>query len=266
MQKVTSKDGTIIAYEQTGKGPVLILVSGASMDHLSHEPLAEELAAYFTVINYDRRGHGESTNTQPYAVERELEDIDALISATGGSACIYGISSGAALAFEAAASRPAIKKAALYEPPYSVDHTGDRNPTSDDVKQLKELLSADRRGDAVELFFTKLVGIPAGAVAGMKSSPMWSGLEAIAPTFLHDAMISATNAGDFSLPKEQMSSIKIPMLVLDGGASWDWIRATAKAVAEGIPQSEHRTLEGQTHGVDPKVLTPVLKDFLISKD
>ncbi len=261
MQKITSKDGTVIAYEKSGQGPSVILVSGAFMDHSSHAPLAEELAKYFTVYNYDRRGHGESGDAQPYAVQREVEDIDALIAEAGGSAFLYGASSGAALAFEAASSDLNVKKLALYEPPYAVDHTGDRNPPADTVKQLTDMIAQDRRGDVIEFFMTQLVGLPAEAAAGMKQSPMWPGMEAIAHTVVYDATISATQNGDFLVPVKQMGDLKTPTIVIDGGASWDWIRATAKAVAAAIFNAEYRTLEGQEHSVSPEALVPVLRDF-----
>jgi len=261
MQKVTSKDGTAIAYEKTGQGPSVILVSGAFMDHSSHAPLAKELAKDFTVYNYDRRGHGESSDSKSYAVQREIEDIDALIAIANEATYLYGISSGAALAFEATAAGLNVKKLALYEPPYAVDHTGDRNPPADTIKQLTDLVAQNRRGDVIEFFMTKLVGLPQAAAEGMKQSPMWSGLEAIAYTVVYDATLTATSNGDFLIPMRQMAEIKTPTLVIEGSASWDWIRATAKAVAASIPGAQHRTLEGQEHNVNSEVLAPVLKQF-----
>jgi len=261
MQKAISKDGTVIAYEKSGQGPALVLVGGAFMDHASHAPLAAALAPYFTVYNYDRRGHGESTDTLPYTLQREIEDIEALINIIGESVYLYGVSSGAALAFEAASSGVGVRKLAMYEPPYAVDHNGDRNPPADTVKQLSTMVAEDRRDDVIEFFMTKLVGLPPQAAAGMKQSPMWPGLKAIAHTVVYDATISASRNGDFLVPTQQMAALNTPTIVLDGGASWDWIRATAKAVAAAIPHAAHRTLEGQEHSVDPEVITPVLRDF-----
>jgi pimeloyl-ACP methyl ester carboxylesterase len=262
MLKVTSKDGTVIAYEKSGQGPAVILVAGAFMDHTSFSPLAEELAKHFTIFNYDRRGHAESGDTQPYAVQREVEDIDALISAAGGSAYLYGTSSGAALAFEVTTRGLNVKKLALYEPPYAVDNTGDRrNLPTDAVKQLTDMMAENRRGDVVEFFMTQLVGLPAEAAAGMKQSPMWPGLEAIAHTVVYDATISATSNGDFLVPTEELNQLKTPTIVMDGGASWDWIRVTSKAVADAIPGAEYRTLEGQGHDVSAKVIAPELVEF-----
>lgn len=261
MLKVTSKDGTVIAYDKSGNGPAVILVAGAFMDHASFTPLAEELAKHFTVLSYDRRGHGESGDTMPYAVQREVEDIDALITEAGGSAFLYGTSSGAALAFEATAAGLSVKMLALYEPPYTADHNGDRNPPADAVKQLADMMAENRRGDVVEFFMTQLVGLPAGAAAGMKQSPMWPGLEAIAHTVVYDATITATSSGDFLIPVKQMSTLKTPTIVIDGGASWDWIRATSKAVADAIPEAEYLTLEGQSHDVSAEVIAPKLVEF-----
>jgi pimeloyl-ACP methyl ester carboxylesterase len=261
MDKVTSKDGTIIAYEKTGQGQAVILVTGAFMDHASFSPLAEALSKHFTVISYDRRGRGESSDTQPYAVQREVEDIDALISAAGGSVCLYGISSGAALAFEAAAAGLNVEKLALYEPPYAVDHNGDRDPPADALKQLGDMMAENRRGDVVEYFVTQLVGLPPEAAAGMKQSPMWPGLEAIAHTVIYDATITATSNGDFLIPTKEMANLKTPTIVIDGGASWGWIRATSKAVSEAIPGAKYQTLEGQSHDVSADVLASELVVF-----
>ena len=200
MRTVTSKDGTTIAFDQSGKGPAIILVGGAfeqrAMDsetaQLAALPL---LAQHFTVFHYDRRGRGDSTDTQPYAVEREIEDIEALINGAGGSAFVFGISSGAALAMETAIKLgDKIKKLAMYEAPYNDDDTA-RQAWMDYRKQLKELLAADRRGDAVALFMM-LLGMPADQVPEMQQHPMWPTFEAVAPTLAYDAAVMGEDASE----------------------------------------------------------------------
>jgi pimeloyl-ACP methyl ester carboxylesterase len=263
MSKITSKDGTIIAYEKKGAGPALILVDGA-LTYRSFGPmphLAELLAPHFTVYTFDRRGRGESTNSRPYSVDREVEDIDALIDVAGGSAFIFGTSSGACLALEAAARLGSkTKKLAMYEPPYS-SMQGAAQAWKDYRKQLAELLADGRRGDAVVLFM-QFVGTPADQVNGMRSSPMWPMFEAVAPTLAYDA---AAMGSDRSAPVERAATVSVPALVLDGGASMafmPFMHETAVALAKVIPHAQQRTLEGQTHDVNLEVLAPVLEDFL----
>jgi pimeloyl-ACP methyl ester carboxylesterase len=177
MNTTRSRDGTTIAFDRSGEGPPIILVGGAFTVRSSDAPLAEQLERHFTVFTYDRRGRGSSEDTAPYAVDREIEDLEALIVEAGGSATVYGKSSGAALALEAAARGLPITGLALFEPPFIVDDSRPR-PPADLGSQLSELTSAGRRGDAVELFITKAVGLPVEAVAQMRTAPMWPGLEA----------------------------------------------------------------------------------------
>jgi pimeloyl-ACP methyl ester carboxylesterase len=260
MRKVTSKDGTAIAFDQTGKGPAIILVDGA-FQHRAIDPQTAQLAAllspHFTVFHYDRRGRGDSTDTQPFAVEREIEDIEALINQAGGSAFVFGMSSGAALAMEAAIKLGnKIKKLAMYEAPYNSDDTA-RQAWMDYRKQLKELLAADRRGDAVALFMM-LVGMPADHVPGMRQHPMWPMWEAVAPTLAYDAAVLGKDA---SVPTERAASVAVPALIMDGGASYPFMHIAATALANAVPNAQHRTLEGQTHEVAPEVLAPALEEF-----
>ncbi len=255
MSTVTSSDGTTIAFDQLGGGPPVILVCGGSTDRTANAPLAELLAEHFTVLNYDRRGRGDSGDTAPYAVEREVEDIDAVITVAGGSAPVYGTSSGAALALEAAASGLAITKLVLWEPPYIPE--GHPRPPADTARMYTKLVAAGRRGDAVEYFMATVVGLPPEFVAEAKKAPWWPAQEALAHTLAYDATIM----GDYSLPTERVASVTVPTLVIDGGASFPWIRQTAQAVAEVIPDAQWRTLEGQTHNVAPEVLAPVLEKF-----
>lgn len=261
MGKVISKDGTTIAFDKSGEGAPLILVDGAMCYRAFGPmgPLAALLTPHFTVFTYDRRGRGDSSDTAPYAVEREIEDIEALINEAGGSAFVYAISSGAALALRAAAHGLAIKKLVLYEPPFMLDNTGQRR-FEEYKTQLTKLISASRRGDAIELFMTQ-VGMPAEAIAQMRNAPVWPLFEGIAPTLVYDA---TALGNDSSVPTKQAATITIPTLVMDGGASPAWMRDAAHAVATAIPGAQYRTLEGQTHEVAPEALAPVLVKFFAS--
>ena len=256
MRTVISKDGTKIAFDQLGDGPAVILVSGGSVDRSSNAPLSALLAEHFTVFNYDRRGRGPSGDTPPYMVEREVEDIDAVIAEAGGSAFLYGASSGAALALEAVASRSAITRLALWEAPFIIGESRPR-PPSNTAKIYSDMVAAGRRGDAVEYFMAEVVRLPPEFVAQARNAPWWPAQEALAHTLAYDATIM----GDYSLPTERAASVTVPTLVLDGGASFEWIGNTAEALARTIPNAKRLTLEGQTHDVSPQVLAPVLVEF-----
>ena len=262
MNTVTSKDGTKIAYEKHGTGPALILVAGA----LGYrgigfgQSLAGLLSQQFTVYDYDRRGRGESTNSKPFAIEREIEDIDALIQQAGGSAYVYGISSGACLALEAAIKLgDKIKKLALYEPPYNSDPSA-LQAWKDYRNNLSKLIEAGRKGDAVALFM-QFVGTPADMVEGMRKAPVWPMLEAVAPTLAYDA---AETGEDRTVPVKRVKNIKSQTLIMDGGANLKYMpfmHATATSLAKAIPHAQQRTLEGQTHDVKAEALAPVLIEF-----
>src|SRR3712207_5127953 len=255
MNTVTSRDGTSIAFDRSGNGPPVILVCGGSTDRMANAPLAEFLAPRFTVFNYDRRGRGDSGDTAPYAVEREVEDVGAVIDVAGGSAFVYGTSSGAALALEAAASGLAVRKLALGEPPFILDESS--RPPADLVERYDEMIAAGRRGDAVEYFMSKVVGLPPEFVAYARTQPFWQAQEVLAHTLAYDAAVM----GDYSLPVERAAAVTIPTLVVAGGMSFPFVRETAQALADVLPHGQHRTLEGQEHNVDPVVLTPVLVEF-----
>ncbi|HEX2771693.1 MAG TPA: alpha/beta hydrolase [Micromonosporaceae bacterium] len=257
MTTVTSRDGTPIVLDTTGDGPPVVLVDGA-MCFRAFGPmpsLAQVLAPHFTVVTYDRRGRGESGDTQPYAVEREVDDLAALIEYAGGSAYVYGISSGAALAMEAAASGLPIRKLALYEPPYTAEG-GDTDAVEEDNRQLNGLLAAGRRGDAVEHFMSG-VGMPPEAIADMRRSPTWPVFEAVAPTLAYDYAV----LGDGTVPRERAARIGVPTVVAAGGASPDFLQTPARALADAIPGATYRTLDGQTHEVAPHAISAVLQEF-----
>jgi pimeloyl-ACP methyl ester carboxylesterase len=251
MSTVTSVDGTEIAFTAAGSGPALVLVDGA-MCYRGMGPmgaLAERLTGHFTVYTYDRRGRGESGDTQPFAVEREIEDLEALVAQAGGSAFGYAMSSGGALTLRAAAAGVPWGRLALYEPPF----TGLKQEYT---RELTERLASGRRGDAVECFLT-VVGTPPRAIAGMRAAPMWPVFEAIAPTLAYDDAA----LGDGRVPLDDVATVKVPTILLCGGASPVSLRDAAAAVADAIPHAQRQTLVGQTHDVSPDALAPVLIEF-----
>lgn len=256
MNSVISKDDTNIMFDQMGEGAPVVLVCGGSVDRMSNAPLAALLSQNYTVYNYDRRGRGDSGDTEPYAVEREVEDIEAVIQAAGGSAFLYGTSSGAALALIAAASDLNVSKLALWEPPYIIDDSRPK-PPADTASIYRGFVAEGKRGDAVEYFMAKVVGLPPEFVAFARSQPWWSAQEAIAHTLAYDATIM----GDYSLPTEQAASVTVPTLVMAGGASWDWMKNSAQTLARTLPHGQYRTLEGQEHNVAPDVMASALKEF-----
>ncbi len=264
MAAVTSADGTRIGYDRVGDGPTVVLVDGATGFRAVNSTgtrIAELLAASRTVITYDRRGRGESGDTAPYAVEREVEDLDALIDEAGGSAFVYGISSGAVLALEAASRLPAkIAKLALYEPPFIVDDS--RPPAAADyVQQLNTLLASGRRGDAVRLFM-RHVGMPAPLVSLMRFMPAWGKLKRVAHTLPYDGEIMGDTQLGRPLPAARWPGTKVKTLVIVGGKSPAFFHSGTRMLADLLPDAEHRVLAGQTHMVKAKVLAPVLVDHL----
>jgi pimeloyl-ACP methyl ester carboxylesterase len=255
MNRVRSRDGTAIAYERQGRGPAVILVTGGLDDGAENAPLAAELAGRFTTFNYNRRGRGASGDTQPYALEREIEDIEALIAEAGGHAHLYGVSSGGALALEAAAAGLAVDRIAVYEVPYGVgEHAAEH--WREYVERLTSLLAEERRGEAVELFM-QLAGASEEGIAGARSSPLWPGLEALAHTLAYDAAC----LGD-GLPTDRLAKVTQPVLVATGGRD-EFFERAAEALAASLPHAERHALEGQGHVVDPKALGPVVARFFV---
>jgi len=257
---VTSKDGTTIAFDRTGEGPPIVVVGGALSTRGAAEPLAGLLAPSFTVYAYDRRARGDSGDTPPYAVEREVEDIQALVEDAGGSAFAFGHSSGGVLALEAAAQTLGISKLALYEPPFIVDNSHPPLP-NDYIERLTELASTDRRGDAVQYFMVTGVGVPIEAVASMREASFWPALEAVAHTLSYDGRIMGDHMSGKPLPSDRWASVTIPTLVIDGGESPPWQRNAVQGLVDVLPDAQRRTIEGQTHDVDPALLAPVLEEF-----
>jgi pimeloyl-ACP methyl ester carboxylesterase len=260
---LTSQDGTTIAYDQEGEGPALILVDGALTVHSSGSgtELARLLAPRFTVYGFDRRGRGGSGDTPPYAVDREIDDIEALTDQAGGSAYLYGHSSGGPLAMQAAIRLGSkVTKIAMYEPPYNND-PGAQQSWSQYLGQLRQTLAEGRRGDAVALFM-RLIGTPAEQIEGMRHAPFWPGLEAVAPTLAYDH--AAILGEPWSVPTELAARVRVPALVITGDAGLSFMPEAARTLSQAIPQGQLRMLAGQTHQVDPGVLAPVLTEFLTS--
>jgi pimeloyl-ACP methyl ester carboxylesterase len=255
--RVQSSDGTEIAYERSGTGSPIILIGGAFNDRSTAAPLAAQLAPHFTVFTYDRRGRGDSGDTAPYAVAREVEDLAALIAEAGGTVALYGLSSGAILALEAAAGGLPVTRLALFEPPYTVADSRPR-PSATLPAELAELTRAGRGDDAVALFLTRLVGLPPEAVAQMRQAPMWPGLVKLAHTLVYDTAVS----GDGTLPAGRLAAVTVPALLINSNGSPDWLHVAAHAVVDTLPDARHRTLEGQFHSVEPEVLAPVIVEFV----
>ena len=260
MNIVKSRDGTAIAYEKQGAGPAVILVDGAMTTRSSGSKpeLARLLAQGLTVYCYARRGRGDSGDTPPYAVEREIEDIDALIDQAGGSAFVYGHSSGGCLALDATVALGAkVKKLAMYEAPYNDDPEAQKTWV-EYLKNLSEALASDRRGDAVALFMA-LVGMPAAQIEGMRYAPFWAGMEAIAPTLAYDHTGIMGKNG--TIPSERAARVRVPTLVMNGGGGAPFMLETAKTLSGVIPNAKLRTLEGQDHNVASEAVAPVLLEF-----
>ena len=262
---VQSSDGTAIAYELHGDGPGVILIDGAMCFRESGpmRPLCTQLDDDFTVLVYDRRGRGRSTDTAPYSVDRELDDLEALFEAlldSTGTSCaapaLLGISSGGALALRAAARfGDRIRGVVAYEPPFMPEPLA--AGAQEYTRALGRALASDDRDEAVALFLGR-VGMPEQAIAGMRQSPAWQGMTAIAPTLAYDDAV----LGDSRVPTELVASITAPVLALAGGASPDMLRFGASEVAESARNGAFDVLAGQGHDADAAVLAAGIREFL----
>ncbi|MFI5609066.1 alpha/beta fold hydrolase [Amycolatopsis sp. NPDC051903] len=262
MPTTVSADGTTLGYTRTGSGPALVLVDGALCFRGStpNDAIANELADRFTVYTYDRRGRGESGDTQPYDVEREVEDVAALVKEAGGEAGLFGISSGAALALEAAHRGVPVNRVAVYEPPFVVD--GSRKPLGPEyAASLDTALENGKPGEAVRIFMRVGVGLPAPMVAMMGLMPAWPKLKRVAHTLPYDVALMDGHQSGRPLPEGRWSGLTAPSLVIDGGKSPKWMRAGCEALAKNLAGATYRTLPGQTHLVKAKALAPVLAEF-----
>jgi pimeloyl-ACP methyl ester carboxylesterase len=268
MYTVTSKDGTKIAYDKVGHGPALILVAGAFSyrKYPGQVKLAELLSENFTVYNYDRRGRGDSGDTQQYSIEHEIEDLQAIIDEAGGSAYVWGLSSGAVLALQAAAKGVSITKLALHEPPFVVDDAG-HIPPKDIAAQIKELIAANRRTEAIKYFMTKGMGAPSFVVSLMRIMPgVWSKLMAIAHTLPYDAALLDGYMDGNPLPDKLWSTVTMPTLVLEGTESPTALRHGAQALAQVLPNAQLLSKKGLGHAkkLDTKRISAELAAFFTS--
>ncbi|MFJ5773913.1 alpha/beta fold hydrolase [Streptomyces sp. NPDC093094] len=261
MDKVLSADGTVIAFERQGSGPAVVLVGGAFMTRGASAELASRLAGHFTVITYDRRGRGDSGDAPVYEVRREIEDLDALIAGPGGgSAMVFGMSSGAVLALEATASGSAVSRLALYEPPFVTDDSRPPLP-ADYVERLTDLVGREAYGDAVAHFMTAAVGVPAEVVAGMRQAPFWADMEAVARTLPYDGRIMGDTMSGRPLPVDRWASVTVPVLVGSGDAGAPHMLTGARELAAAGGNFTLRIFPGEEHAIDAKVLAPVLAGF-----
>ena len=261
MAHAISADGTRIAYERSGSGPAVILIDGALCSRAlgPMKSVATLMASRFTVIRYDRRGRGESGNTHPYSVDREIDDLEALIQEIGGAPSLFGISSGAVLAIKAAGRGLNLGKIALFEPPI-IPHRSDavKAATPDHVARLSEFIASNRLGRAVHYFLTAMVGVPSFVVAVMRVLPVWTKLKAVAHTLPYDAELTQ----DGSLSVKKLAAIRPPALVIWGEKSPVFLKEAAAQVADALPGSSRRELKGQSHNASGKALVPVLSEFL----
>jgi pimeloyl-ACP methyl ester carboxylesterase len=254
-----SRDGTRIAYHTVGSGPILLVVNGALgyRDMSFAKQLTNQLAKYFTVIDYDRRGRGESGDQRTYSVEREIEDIAALVEQAAGGPCyVFAQSSGAALALRAAAAGVSMKALVAYEPPYMVGNPKDR-PASDYRERVTALIAEGRRDDAVKLFMLT-VGVPRFLVPLMRLFPFWKQMRATAHTLPYDAAIM----GAFEFPTGELASISIPVIAVTGEKTTPTLKRAAQALAETVPNARHRDAPKMSHAVKPAVLAPLLREWL----
>lgn len=264
MFTVVSSDGTAIACEQHGDaGPALVLVGGTLMTRTRHAPLAALLGRDFRVVNYDRRGRGDSGDNPLYDVQREVDDLDAVIERVGGPVLLFGMSSGAVLALEAVARGSAVSALALYEPPFVVDASRPPLP-ADYVDRVRSLVAGGDVTGALLHFLAVGLGMPREAVARMRSTPVWDAWEATARTLLYDGLLMRDTMSGRPLPADRWRSVRVPVLVGHGGAGETYMANGAKELASQGDNFTLLGLPGQDHNVDPHALAPVLAAFFTS--
>jgi pimeloyl-ACP methyl ester carboxylesterase len=261
MDTTTSADGTVIAYERAGDGPPLVVTVGAFCDRRTFVPPAA-LTSRFTVCTYDRRGRGDSGDSEDYSPDLEVADLAAVIDAVAGpagspGAFVYGHSSGAALALRAAGHGVPMTAVVAYEAPYVIP--GTRELAVDPAGRIEAMVAAGNRADAVRFWMTDVTAAPPGVLAMMENSPMWPGLQALAHTLPYDLALG----GDLGIPVDYLAKITVPVLVLGGASSPDWFQRTVEATAAAIPGARLVMVPGQAHNVPPEVIAPLLTDFFL---
>ena len=252
--RVTSADGTPIAFERTGSGPALVLVDAAAHYRAfsSFTGLVPLLATDFTVYEFDRRGRGDSGDTPPYDVEREIEDLAALIDHAGASAAVHGFSSGALLALHATAAGLPITRMTLLEPPYAMDDEAAGQAAF--TTALRDQLASGGNDAALELFLADI--LPEEVRSQMRQDGAWAAMAAVAPTLVHDSLISE------AMTREVLARAAVPTLVLDSSGSTDDLTGMAAEVAALLPDARHRSLTGTWHGVPDDALAEAITGFL----
>jgi len=257
MPSVRSADGTTIDYDIAGSGPALVFVTGAFNLRDTCAPLAAELAEDHTVVTYDRRGRGASTDTAPYRIEREVEDLQSLIGVAGGSASVFGFSSGATLALKAAADGLPVERLYLYEPPFRFGEEAPAMP-EDLPSRLQAMLDQGDRGAVVATFQMEGIGLPEEVVRGIRQSPMWPQLEQLAQSVVYDATITT----ELQRPTPEMQAVTIPTLVLRGEPTWPLLATAAQGIAERLSNAELQVVPGEAvHGIDPTGTAAAIRRF-----
>ncbi|MGZ6777349.1 MAG: alpha/beta fold hydrolase [Blastococcus sp.] len=258
MERLDAPDGTTIAYERTGTGPPLVLVMGALCDRLSTATLSPLLAPDFTVYEYDRRGRGDSTEVGEYSVQREVDDLAAVLTVAADPAFVFGHSSGGCLALEAAASGVAMAGLAVYEPPYTAADDGSGGP-AEMLDAIQQLLRTGDRDGAVAAF-VRGTGAPAERVEAMRNEPFWPRMAQLAPTLPYDLIL----ADGGRVPGERLSRITVDTVAVSGGNSPTWAARSCAAIAAAVPHARHEVLEGQTHAPADDVLAPWLRAHFLT--
>jgi pimeloyl-ACP methyl ester carboxylesterase len=255
---VLSNDGTRIAYDRSGEGPPLLVIGGLLCDRQRTRPLAEAFSRFATVVNVDRRGRGDSGSTAAYAVDREIDDLAAVIQAHGGRAALYGHSSGAGLALHAAARGLPLTRLILHEPPFGDDDPASTSGARGLAEQVLAALAEDRRGDAVEIFLSA-AGVPPDLVAAMRSDPR---VLAMAPTMRHDIAVMGEIERGGTIPEPAARGVQVRTLVVAGGASPGFFRDTAVRLARLIPNARYRELPGESHDAAPAAVARAVQPFV----
>jgi pimeloyl-ACP methyl ester carboxylesterase len=256
MQTVTSRDGTTLAYDRVGTGPAVVFVPGVFNLRNTCAPIAAELADSFTSYTYDRRARGDSTNVRPYAVEREVEDLQAMLDAAGGSAAVFGFSSGAVLALHAAAFGLRIERLFLYEPPFRFENE-EPVPPADLPATLQQLVDDGQTAEVVTTFQLQAIGLPADVVAGIRQAPFFPALQAMAQSVVHDAVLTTS----MRVPTPDMAAVEVPTVVLRGGRTWPVLATAAERLASMLPNARLQIVDGAgDHGLEPVPTAAAIRD------